>query len=86
MTSAKKPETFASQCLEHHKEQMARAIRMHVRKQNLSYTEALPIFGLSRAGMSRVMNGKEREMTFETLYVATVTAGITVSMQLFVHK
>lgn len=79
-----KSETFAAHSMDHHKVQIASLIRKQINENNLKYVVASEIFGLSGAGVSRIMNFKERAMSFETLYNAAVTAGITVSIVLTV--
>lgn len=82
MTTAKKPETFAAHSIAAHKQQFAALIRKEITTNKWKYPVAEQIFGLSGAGVSRIMNYKEQKMSFETLYNALVTAGMTVSIVL----
>lgn len=82
MTAAKKPATFASESLDHVKQQFAAAIRKEITTNKWKYPVAQEIFGLSGAGVSRIMNYKDKEISFETLYNAVVTAGMVVNVVL----
>lgn len=84
MTTAKKPESFASHNLDHLKVLIAREIRKQISENNMKYIVATEIFGLSGAAVSRIVNCKELSMSFETLHNAAVTSGMIVSMQLSV--
>lgn len=84
MSNVKKQATFASASLDHHKEQFAAVIRKEISSNNWKYPVAEEIFGLSGAAVSRIMNYKEKSMSFETLYNAVVTAGMIVSITLTV--
>lgn len=86
MTAAKKPRTFASDCLDSLKGAIARQIRHQIQVNKWKYPVAQEIFGLSGAAVSRIMNHKEDSMSFETLHNAAVTAGMTVNMSLTVQK
>lgn len=82
MTTAKKPESFASHCLASLKGAIARQIRHQIQVNKMKYPVAEQIFGLSGTAISRIMNYKEDSMSFETLHNAAVTSGMTVNMSL----
>ncbi|AXC36479.1 hypothetical protein HOT57_gp35 [Pseudomonas phage phCDa] len=84
MSTAKKPESFASNCLDSLKGTIARQIRHQITTHRMKYPVAEQIFGLSGASLSRIMNHKENLISFETLHNAAVTAGMSVSMVLTV--
>lgn len=86
MTSADKPVTYASRCMDDHKQQIAREIRKQIDENQMKRAVAEEIFGVSQRAIYRIMNYQERDMAFELLFHAAVTAGIVVSITLTVPE
>lgn len=86
MASAKKQVTFAVHSLEAFKQQIAAEIRKQITQSHMKYEFATEIFGVSMSAISRIMNYKEQDMSFELLHNAAISAGIVISMQLEAPK
>jgi predicted XRE-type DNA-binding protein len=75
---------FVRQCLGHQKELIARELRKVVRDNAWTQKKAAEVLKVSDNIVGFVNRGEEWRVSFDTLYVAALYAGITINLGIVV--
>jgi DNA-binding Xre family transcriptional regulator len=71
---------FARQCLGHQKDLIARELRKIVRDNSWTQKKAAEIMKVSENIVGFINRGEEWRVSFDTLYVAAICAGLTINL------
>lgn len=77
---------FAKQSLGHMKELIAKELRKQIKVNAWTQQVASEILGVSTNIVGFINRGEEWRVSFDTMYVAAIYAGITVNISLDVPK
>lgn len=80
MKQHKHTDCFAKQCLGHQKELIARELRKQIKLNNWTRKEASDVLGISTNIVGFINHGEEWRVSFDTMYVAAVYAGLTINL------